>query len=147
VVPDDKEFLRRVYATTREFEMSRTPWDEDAKRAFLSEQFELQYSHYNSTYPRAEHDIILFDDTPIGRWHVERNPDSILVIDVMILPEYRGRGFGESIVRALQDEAAAAGKPIVASVERWNPAWRLWQRIGFQIIGDDGVFYRVEWRP
>ncbi len=127
--------------------MSHTPWDDDTRRAFLTEQFELQYRDHSSTYPNAEHDIILLDGTPIGRWYVERKPDYILAIDLMILPEYRGRGFGASIVRALQEEAALSGKRVVASVERWNPAWRLWERIGFRIIGDDGVFYRIEWRP
>jgi len=145
--PEDKEFLRSLYATTREFEMSHTPWDENTRRAFLSEQFELQYRHYASTYPGGEHDIILLDGVPIGRWYIERNSDHILVIDVTILPECRRGGLGESIVRALQDEAAATGKRLFGSVERWNPAWRLWQRIGFRIIADDGVFYRVEWRP
>jgi hypothetical protein len=42
-------------------------------------------------------------------------------------------------------EAAAAGKPRI-HVERFNPALRLYERLGFRPIEDKGVYLFMEWR-
>jgi hypothetical protein len=42
-------------------------------------------------------------------------------------------------LRGLRSEAAAAGKPLRTHVERFNPALRLYQRLGFRQIDDRGV--------
>jgi hypothetical protein len=42
VEPDDGEFLYRVYASTRQEELSQTDWDEARKGAFLRMQFDAQ---------------------------------------------------------------------------------------------------------
>jgi predicted GNAT family acetyltransferase len=41
------------------------------------------------------------------------------------------RGLGTTLLRNLQSEAAAAGKPLRIHVERFNPALRLYERLGF----------------
>ena len=43
------------------------------------------------------------------------------------------------------DEAAAAGKPLRIHVERFNPALRLYERLGFRQIEDRGVYLFMEW--
>jgi ribosomal protein S18 acetylase RimI-like enzyme len=45
----------------------------------------------------------------------------------------------------LLDEAAAAGKPVRIYVEHNNPAMRLYRRLGFQQVGDSGVYFLMEW--
>jgi len=32
-------------------------------------------------------------------------------------------------------------------VERFNPALRLYQRLGFRHVEDQGPYYLMEWRP
>jgi hypothetical protein len=41
---------------------------------------------------------------------------------------------------------AAAGKPLRIHVERFNPALRLYERLGFRQIDDRGVYLFLEWR-
>jgi GNAT superfamily N-acetyltransferase len=38
------------------------------------------------------------------------------IIDIALLPAWRGQGLGGAILRTLQDEAAAAGKPLTIHV-------------------------------
>jgi antitoxin VapB len=49
-------------------------------------------------------------------------------------------------VRALQAEAAASRKPLRIHVERFNPALRLYERLGFRQIADRGGYLFMEWR-
>ncbi len=51
-----------------------------------------------------------------------------------------------SLLRSLLAEAAAAGKPVTIHVERFNPAPRLYERLGFRPIADRGVYWLME-RP
>ena len=43
-------------------------------------------------------------------------------------------------------EAAAVGKALTIHVERFNPALRLYERLGFRTIEDKGVYQLMEWR-
>jgi hypothetical protein len=55
------------------------------------------------------------------------------IVDIALLPQYCNRGIGTTLLRDLQSEAAAAGKPLRIHVERFNPALRLYQRLGFTL--------------
>ena len=50
------------------------------------------------------------------------------------------------LLRGLQSEAAAAGKPLRIHVERFNPALRLYERLGFRLVEDHGLYLFLEWR-
>jgi predicted GNAT family acetyltransferase len=71
---------------------------------------------------------------------------TIRIVDIALLADYCNRGLGTTLVRALQAEAAASGKPLTIHVERFNPALRLYERLGFKQIADRGVYWFMEWR-
>jgi ribosomal protein S18 acetylase RimI-like enzyme len=56
------------------------------------------------------------------------------------------RGIGARVLRDLQAEAAAAGKPLRIHVERFNPALRLYERLGFRPVEGRGVYLFLEWQ-
>jgi ribosomal protein S18 acetylase RimI-like enzyme len=143
----DRELLLRVYASTRERELSLLPWSEADKGAFVRSQFEAQYLHYHRHYAAAEYSIILARDRPAGRLYVDRPPDELRVIDITLLPEYRGSGIGSALLLQLKQEAHAAGKPLTIHVEHNNPASRLYSRLGFARVSDDGVYQLMAWAP
>ena len=60
-------------------------------------------------------------------------------------PAYCNRGIGTTLLRGLQSEAAAAGKPLRIHVERFNPALSLYHRLGFRQMDDRGVYLFMEW--
>jgi ribosomal protein S18 acetylase RimI-like enzyme len=141
----DEEFLYGVYASTRTEELAPVPWTEAQKEAFLRMQFRAQSVDYRSNYPDAEFLVILVDGAPAGRLYVHRRDDELRIVDIALLPAHRGAGIGGALLRRLLDEAAAAGKPVRIHVERFNPALRLYERLGFRSTGDDGVYFLMEW--
>jgi predicted GNAT family acetyltransferase len=89
--------------------------------------------------------VIVVDGQPVGRLYVARWAEEIRVVDIAVLPEYRNRGIGSALLRDLMAEAAAAGKPLSIHVERFNPAVRLYARLGFAPAGDAGVYLLMRW--
>jgi GNAT superfamily N-acetyltransferase len=142
----DEEHLRRVYASTRAEELALVDWDASVKESFLRQQFDAQDAHYR-TYPDASLDVIDVNGEPAGRLYVARWADEIRIMDIALLPEYRGRGIGTKLLEALLEEAAAEGKRLTIHVEKFNPARRLYERLGFSEAGDTGVYLLLEATP
>ena len=141
----DLPFLAQVYASTRIEELAPVPWSDADKSAFLQSQFQAQHAHYQQYYPNADWLVTCHSGSDIGRLYVERWPTQHLIIDIAFLPEHRGKGFGEALLRDLMDEAAAAGKAMSIHVEKHNPAMRLYRRLGFTTVEDKGVYDLMRW--
>jgi ribosomal protein S18 acetylase RimI-like enzyme len=141
----DLPFLARVYASTRAAELAATCWSREHKTAFVDQQFRAQHAHYQRYYPEADWLVIVRRGDNIGRLYVERWPTQHRIIDIALLPEYRGKGLGEALLRDLMDEATAAGKAVSIHVEKFNPAMRLYRRLGFQTAEDKGVYDLMRW--
>lgn len=129
----DRPFLLAVYVSTRTDELAVVPWTDEQKDAFLRMQFEAQDSWYRQIYPEAEFLVVLHGGDPVGRLYLARGGAEIRIVDIALLPEYRGNGIGS---RLLEDILAAAdrdGLPVTLRVEPWNPARRLYDRLGFEM--------------
>jgi len=71
-------------------------------------------------------------------------PAKIRIIDIALLPEHRGNGVGTSLLRDLLAEGESGGKRVTIHVERFNPALRLYERLGFSVAEDKGVYLLLE---
>ncbi|MDB5581721.1 MAG: family N-acetyltransferase [Bradyrhizobium sp.] len=142
----DLPFLARLYASTRAEELAATPWTDEQKAAFLDMQFRAQHSHYQQYYPKADWLVTMRDGEDVGRLYIERWTKEHCIIDIAFLPEHRGKGLGAALMRDLMDEAAAAGKAVSIHVEKFNPAMRLYRRLGFTTEEDKGVYDLMRWR-
>lgn len=146
--PSDRDFLRRLYATTRADELALVTWPDDEKEAFIEHQFTAQDRYYRQVYPDGRFDVVEVDGRPVGRWYVAELDDEVRLVEVTIEPDDRGRGIGTQLVAALCVEADRRGVPITLHVEPWNPARRLYERFGFVPVGDaNGVYQRMERAP
>jgi GNAT superfamily N-acetyltransferase len=143
----DWNFLGRVYASTRKEELAAVPWSPEQKTAFLMQQFAAQRTHYDRHYADATTDVILVDGEPAGRLMVRRAEHEILIVDIALLPEHRSRGIGTLLLGPIMEEAAAQGVRLTIHVERMNPALRLYQRLGFEEVDDDGVYLTMQRPP
>ena len=144
VEPGDIAFLYRVYASTRQEELAQTGWSESQKETFLRQQFEAQSRYYREHYSEASFDVILSDGYPIGRLYLARWPEEIRIVDIALLPEYRGTGIGTKLLEDLISESEESAKPLSIHVERFNPAMRLYERLGFRNAADKGVYFLME---
>jgi ribosomal protein S18 acetylase RimI-like enzyme len=136
-----------VYASTRAEELAVTGWSDEQKAAFLDMQFEAQHRYYHDNYTDTDWDVILVDGEPAGRLYVSRWEDQIRIVDIALIPEFRGRGVGTQLITALLEEGERSGRPVRIHVEMNNPARTLYDRFGFTPIGQSGVYFELEWRP
>lgn len=128
----DQDFLLRLYGSTREDELKQVPWTDEQKDAFVRQQFAAQHAWWTEHYGGASFDVVLAGGEPVGRLYVDRWEAEIRIVDVAVSPEWRGRGIGERLIRAVFAEGDAAGKPVSIHVEQYNRARRLYERLGFE---------------
>lgn len=144
---DDLEFLFQVYSSTRQEELAQTPWDAAQKEAFLRQQFDAQHTYYHDHYHPASYDVIEVDGAPAGRLYQAHWADDWRIIDIALLPQARRCGVGTAILQDLQARAREAGVPLSIHVERNNPALALYDRLGFTLSEDKGVYLFLVWKP
>jgi ribosomal protein S18 acetylase RimI-like enzyme len=64
----------------------------------------------------------------------DRTPE----LSIAISPEHRGKGVGTRLLNALLERARDRHAAVSLSVSDENPAIRLYQRLGFEIFGQEG---------
>ena len=144
---DDWEFVYRVYASTRADEMAQIPWSEAEKENFLRFQFHAQKTYYDEHFADAEFSIIEHEGRPVGRLYIDRREDEIRLVDIALLQETRGKGIGGAIMADILAEGEQKGLLVRIHVEHNNPALRLYKRLGFRKIEEQGVYWLMEWTP
>lgn len=113
----------------------------------LKMQFNAQRQHYELAYEALEHSIILVGNRPTGRIMVFRSEREFVLVDVALLPDARGMGIGTALIADLLTDAERAGKPVSLHVAKDNRARRLYERLGFEIREDTGMYFKMESRP
>jgi ribosomal protein S18 acetylase RimI-like enzyme len=147
IVAGDAAFLEAVYGSTRTQELELVPWTDEQKRAFVAQQFAAQSAHYAKHYPGMRADVIVLDGEDAGRLLVDRWVREIRIVDITLLDRFRGRGAGSRLLRGLIDEATETGRTLSVHVEKNNPALRLYERLGFAPVKDEGVYVRMAREP
>jgi len=140
----DEPFLRGLYATTRP---DIADWDEAARDTFVDLQFRAQRREWEAAFPGSTDDLLLLDGRPVGRLWVAWLPDACVLVDMILLPEYRRSGYGTRVVGDVIAEADGRGVPVRLTVERANaPSLAFCARLGFAATEGDEVYVRLE-RP
>jgi ribosomal protein S18 acetylase RimI-like enzyme len=110
-------------------------------------QFAAQTAHYAQHYDGMSSDVVLVDGEPAGRLLVARWREEIRIVDITLLPAFRGRGAGSELLAELMDEATEMAKRLSIHVERENRAMSFYERLGFEPVAEFGVYLRMEWDP
>ena len=123
-----------------------TPWTDAEKTAFVDMQFRAQHTHYRQHYPDADWLVAMRAGEQIGRLYLERTPARTL--------HHRHHLPAAASRPGIRRRAAAgfawtrrrrAGKAVEIHVEKFNPAMRLYRRLGFRTEEDAGVYDRMRW--
>jgi len=142
----DEAHLFAVYASTRAEELAQVDWHDAQKESFLRMQFDAQRKFYESEYPGAEFQIIMVGDRLAGRLYVHRREREIRIMDIALLPEFRGQGVGTRLLNDILVESERTARPVTIHVESFNPARRLYERLGFVQVASNGVYFLLEKR-
>ncbi len=143
----DAAFLCSLYISTREEEVQSWGWPSQQAQDFLRMQWMLQRHAYQAQYPNANDLLIVRDGNSVGRCLIDENATRIHLIDLAILPEYRGRGIGSLILQDLQRQASEHGVPLELSVSLDNPAQALYRRFGFTETARTQTHLAMQWQP
>lgn len=141
---DDLPFVAALYATTRAEEVAATGWPAAMQAAFLDQQHRAQHRHYRATHPQGEWLLIERAGEPIGRLYLAEEMGQLLVVDISLLPAARGSGLGTAI---LKDVLAGETRPVALHVQRTNPARRLYERLGFELVEEQAIYLKMVRRP
>ncbi|MBK7144977.1 MAG: GNAT family N-acetyltransferase [Xanthomonadales bacterium] len=95
---------------------------------FCSEQSRLQAATAIRNYPGAALALLDMRREPFGRAYLYASPGEFRLMDIALLPIWRGRGIGQELLRALMQVAVAQSRRITLHVEPNNPAQRLYAR-------------------
>ncbi|QXI49851.1 GNAT family N-acetyltransferase [Pseudomonas anuradhapurensis] len=139
----DQAFLRTLYGTTRAGEMAMLPWDQAAIDTFLDQQFQAQHAHYQTHFADAGFSIIETAGEAIGRAYLLWTDSHLQIIDTALMPAWRGRGIGTGLIRQWLAQADRQGLSVGLHVTLDNPALRLYQRNGFEVVGDNGLYLQM----
>jgi ribosomal protein S18 acetylase RimI-like enzyme len=91
--------------------------------------------------------VIEVDGSLAGRLYVHRVPSEIRIMDIALVPEFRGRGIGTRLLEELIEEADGSGRKLSIHVESNNPARSLYDRLGFRPAGEHGIYILMERPP
>lgn len=142
----DHAFLLAVFESTRAYEFAQLGWDGERISALLAEQFAMQDAYYRQHYCHGRFDVIMSGEVAIGRLYHDWHGDEARLIDIALLPAYRGAGIGTRLLYAFVAQAAAGAMPIVLYVEMNNPVQALYRRLGFESVVENGVYLKMR-RP
>jgi ribosomal protein S18 acetylase RimI-like enzyme len=105
----DMDFLRDVFSSTRMQEFISAGMSVEQAEALLVSQFSIQHAYYRQHYPHGRFDIIMQGTSDIGRLYHDWHGDTVQLIDIALLPAYRGAGIGTRLLRAIVADAAVRG--------------------------------------
>lgn len=143
----DTPFERALFETARRDAAILAAWPEAVRRLFLDQQFHFQTIHYARVYRDADRLVVVADGAPIGRLIVCRAPAQWYLVDIALLPAWRGHGIGTLLVQMIQQGARRAGaRGVELTVDFQNPARKLYERLGFR-ADDEGIpAVAMSWR-
>ena len=129
----DDAFVQRVILETVAEELGAAAWPEPMRSQLLAVQCAGR-RHASAG------NIIEADGSDAGWVVLTTLETEVFLMEIMVLPELRGRGIGTAAIRGILAQATAEGKPVRLNVNVTNHgAIRLYQRLGFRKIGGDDV--------
>jgi len=132
----DTAFARRVH---------HQGYREMIERQFGAWVDQDQDRFFAATWATARYDIVLCDGVPCGYVCLEDRATDVQVREIVVLPEFQGRGVGSALLGRVLDRARARKVPVRLRTRITNRAARLYRRLGFRETGRTETHLLLEW--
>lgn len=133
---DDETYLFELHrAALREYIDATWGWDDDWQR-----------THFAEHYAPARNALIVrpaLGGPAIGRISLTRHWRKVFLRDIELIASERNGGIGSAVLNAVLTLARESHRPVELLVLNCNPARRLYSRLGFTVVADDGARLRM----
>jgi ribosomal protein S18 acetylase RimI-like enzyme len=144
---DDSMLLFELYAYSRADELSRSGWATPQQRSFFRVQAQNQERYFLRHYDHLDRRTICINGFSAGRLLVDRPSHAVTIVDLALLPAFRGRGVGSLLIRCLLEEAAEDDLPVHLDLPKDNSSAAMCERLGFRCSDDLGDRWHLVWTP
>jgi ribosomal protein S18 acetylase RimI-like enzyme len=136
----DRAFLASLFRSTRP-ELAMLP--DGLADMLVSQQQQLQALGYRQAFPGAQELIIECEGSPAGRLVLDEQRQHLRIVDIALLPAFRGRG----LARAVLSQLLRDGRDVLLSVAHdSHAARRLYESLGFKEEARDDVRASMRWQ-
>ena len=115
-------------------------------RPHVERLYPWQPDFFRMTFDPSITRVIMIDGAVAGMLKVSTGEEGVHLHTIVLLPEYRNQGIGGGIIAPLLEGAAEEGMPVRLQVLKGNIARRLYERLGFRVVGETATHDRMEWR-
>lgn len=145
----DRAFERRLHESRRA-DLWQADAEPDLIRTVIDQQQQAQTQGYGAQRPEARYYVIERAGVACGRLVIDFDAWGLRVVDLALVPEARGAGIAETVLRALQRVAERLPAAVTLSVaEQAAGLQRRYAALGFRPSGRSGVpgFVELAWQP
>lgn len=144
---EDEEFVYQLFSCITTEQLFLQFIEPAEREKLLRMQYEARKNSYQMAYLNAEYSIIWLNDQRAGYYVADIGNIAVHLIDIAVLPEKRKKGICSILTERHQKKASEQGVPCFLHVFKMNPALALYERLGFQIVEDEGIQWLMKWPP
>ncbi|MDX3775431.1 GNAT family protein [Chromatiaceae bacterium AAb-1] len=145
--PADQVFLLQLFTSSRQ-RFSQMGLPATVVTHLMEQQFRFQQASYQQQAPDARTCIVMLDNIAAGKLTMDIGQYHIRLMDLILLPQWQGKGYGTTLLRALQQLAAKQQKTLMLSVDRENTrAQALYLKQGFTVDSGNDFHFNLCWQP
>jgi GNAT superfamily N-acetyltransferase len=134
---EDYGFALALYVETiKPYTLAFMPWVDAAETA-----------RFARLWAPADTKVITLDGADVGWVEATDTGAEIFLKQIYVVPARQRLGIGTQIMELLLKEWEPAHKPIVLGVLKNNPARRLYERLGFAVVGETDMKFLMRREP
>lgn len=145
VTPEEENAWRDIFYDSVRSHFAVLNLPEKDLNVLLEHQYKAQTTDYKKNYLQASNDLILYKGEVAGRLIISLEDNDLHLIDIVVLSKYRNQKIGTEVLKYLFAESRRLKLPIRFYVEKSNPAFNLYKRLGFKVIKDLEVHFQMTW--
>ena len=133
----DRAALLAAYASSRIEDPELARRHPESRESVIEHEFESRQLSYPVDFPAVRFFLLELSGDQAGRCYIQLTPTEVFLVDLVLLPAWRGHGRGTALLEDLAALARATNRPLRLHVAKNNPrAARLYERLGFTRVSE-----------
>jgi hypothetical protein len=144
---DDSEFLFRLFEELKIAELNIASWPELMKNQLVAMQYNAFEKMIKNEYPNSEDYLVVFNFQKAGRLQLNDDNEVLKILNISLLPAFQNLGIGSKIIKDIIINAGVKNKLVYLEVDKANPVFSLYKKLGFTVYAQDELKYYMKYFP